>query len=459
MVFSSIPFLFFFLPVVMLFYFITPDKYKNIILLVSSLFFYGWGEPDNVLTMVISIIIGYVSGLYIEKNRNTIKSKICCYTSVVMQLLFLVYFKYTDFMIENINHMTGIGIPLLKIALPVGISFYTFQLISYTVDIYRGEKAQKNFINMASYISMFPQLVAGPIVRYSDIRNDLEERKCNITDISLGIRRFIIGLGKKVLIANQMAVLVDIFKASEEKSVIFYWIYAVAFSLYIYFDFSGYSDMAIGLGKIMGFHFNENFNYPYTSKSVTEFWRRWHISLGTWFRDYVYIPLGGNRVSVKRHFFNIFIVWMLTGFWHGAQWNFCLWGIYFAVALIIEKKYIYKYLEKHSKTAHIYTLVLLVISFIIFDSNSITELVKGIGGLLGAYVPLVTAEALYYLKSYLPLFAAAIIGSTPIVKKIVICIPEKVLNIIEPFILLGILLLVTAFLVDGSFNPFLYFRF
>ena len=459
MVFSSIPFLFFFLPVVMLFYFITPVRYKNLILLLASLFFYAWGEPGNVVIMVLSIVLSYIAGIIIEKYAGTVKAKAACIGAVCLELLFLMYFKYTDFLIENLNNLTGMGIPLLKIALPVGISFYTFQLISYIVDIYRGEKAQRNFINMAAYISMFPQLVAGPIVRYCDIRNELENRKHNLNDIAWGIRRFSIGLGKKVLLANQFAGLCDIFKASDEKSVLFYWLYAVAFSLYIYSDFSGYSDMAIGLGRVMGFHFNENFNYPYISASITEFWRRWHISLGTWFRDYVYIPLGGNRVKPLRHFFNIFVVWMLTGFWHGAQWNFCLWGIYFGVLLIIEKRYMGRYLKEHKAAAHIYTVVLLVISFVIFNANSLAEVVIDIGGLFGAGVPFVSAEAVYYMKSYIWLLIAAVIGATPVVKNAAVKMPEKVKNILEPVMVLIIFILVTAFLVDGSFNPFLYFRF
>ena len=459
MVFSSIPFLFFFLPVVMLFYFVTPDKYKNLIILLSSLLFYAWGEPRNILIMLLSIVLSYVAGIVIEKNTGTIKAKITCIVSVGIQLFFLICFKYTDFLVENMNRITGIGIPLLKIALPVGISFYTFQLISYTVDIYRGERAQKNFINMAAYISMFPQLVAGPIIRYSDIRSELEDRKHTVDDISNGIRRFSVGLGKKVLFANQFAGLCDIFKASDEKSVLFYWIYAVAFSLYIYFDFSGYSDMAIGLGRIMGFHFNENFNYPYISKNITEFWRRWHISLGTWFRDYVYIPLGGNQVKPLRHFLNIFIVWMLTGFWHGAQWNFCLWGIYFGILLTIEKRFIGKCIEKHKVLSHLYTVILLVISFVIFNSNSLAEVVTDIGGLFGVGVPLVSANAVYYLKSYIILFVIGIVGTTPFVKKVVAEVPKKVRNIFELVMVPGIFLFVTAFLVDGSFNPFLYFRF
>ena len=459
MVFSSIPFLFFFLPIVMVLYYITPMKFKNLILFIASLLFYAWGEPKNVIVMVLSIVVSYFAGFIIEKNAGTYKAKICLITSVIVQLSFLMYFKYTDFLMENINRLTGLEIPLLKITLPVGISFYTFQLISYTVDIYRGERAQKKFINMAAYIAMFPQLVAGPIVRYCDIRNELEKRNHSIEDISYGIRRFAIGLGKKVFLANQFAGLCDIFKASDEKSVLFYWLYAVSFSMYIYFDFSGYSDMAIGLGRMMGFHFNENFNYPYISKSITEFWRRWHISLGTWFRDYVYIPLGGNRVKVSRHYFNIFIVWMLTGFWHGAQWNFCLWGVYFAILLIIEKRFLSKYLNKHNNIAHIYTVILLIISFVIFNADSLYGLIGDIKGLLGIGVPLVSVEAFYYFKSYAFLLAAGLLGATPFVKNTASKVQEKYKNILEPIIILVILVLVTAFLVDGSFNPFLYFRF
>lgn len=459
MVFSSITFLFFFLPLVMLLYFITPSKYRNLILLVCSLVFYGWGEPENLIVMIISIFIGYVTGLLIEKNRNTYKSKLYCYTSVIIQMLFFTYYKYSDFIIENINSITGIKIPLLKIVLPIGISFYTFQLISYTVDIYRGEKAQRSFINMAAYISMFPQLVAGPIVRYQDIKGELENRSCSINNISCGIRRFSAGLCKKVLLANQLANLVDIFKASDEKSALFYWMYMISFSMYIYYDFSGYSDMAIGLGKILGFNFNENFNYPYISKSITEFWRRWHISLGTWFRDYVYIPLGGNRVSPFRHYINILLVWMLTGFWHGAQWNFCLWGIYFAIILIIEKRFLIKKLEKHRIFSHIYTLFFVGISFLIFNGNNMAEIISDIRGIFAAGVPFVSKESLYYFKSYMPFLTAAVIGTTPVVKNIYLKIPDKIKNIIEPVIISAGFILSTAFLVDGSFNPFLYFRF
>ena len=307
------------MPAVLILYFISPKKLKNAVLLLSSLFFYAWGEPKYVVLMIVSILSGYVFGLLIEKSRENKSLRLTfCFVSVAISLPFLLYFKYADFFIENFGRVTGLPVTLLNIALPIGISFYTFQIISYTVDVYRGEPAQKNIISLGAYIAMFPQLIAGPIVRYSDVARQLGDRTLSFAKASYGIRRFMLGLSKKILIANQLGELCNIFRESDEKSVMFYWLYAVAFALHIYFDFSGYSDMAIGLGKIMGFDFLENFNYPFISKSVTEFWRRWHMSLGTWFRDYLYIPLGGNRVKTPRWIFNILVVWMLTGFWHGA---------------------------------------------------------------------------------------------------------------------------------------------
>ena len=341
MLFSSIPFLYYFLPAVLILYYIAPKKLKNTVILLSSLFFYAWGEPKYVILMVVSIAIGYILGLLIEKYRGKKASKVFLALSVLFSIGALGYFKYADFFINNFNAVTGLSVPLLRIALPIGISFYTFQLLSYTIDVYRGDTpARKNPITLAAYISLFPQLIAGPIVRYSDVALQLENRTHTFAKASDGIRRFILGLSKKILIANALGELCDIFRASDDKSVAFFWLYAVSFTLHIYFDFSGYSDMAIGLGKIMGFDFMENFNYPYISKSVTEFWRRWHMSLGSWFRDYVYIPLGGNRVSKPRQFFNILVVWLLTGFWHGAEWNFPVWGLYFAVLLLIEKSFL-----------------------------------------------------------------------------------------------------------------------
>ena len=465
MLFSGIPFLYYFLPVVLLLYFIAPKCLKNTVLLIASLFFYAWGEPKIVLIMIASILAGYVSGLLIEAFRRKKTAKIVMIVSVVLQLGCLVYFKYMDFFIGNFNKVFGTEIPLLKIALPVGISFYTFQILSYTVDIYRGEKAQKNPINLATYIAMFPQLIAGPIVRYKDIASELPVRRFTTEDVASGIRRFVFGLAKKVLLANQLGELCDIFRMSQEKSVLFYWMYAVAFALHIYFDFSGYSDMAIGLGRIFGFHFVENFNYPFISGSVTEFWRRWHISLGSWFRDYVYIPLGGNRVPKWRWFINIFIVWMLTGFWHGAAWNFIIWGLFFAVLLVFEKLCFLKVLEKHKILGHFYVILAVLISFVIFNASDMGGAFSDIGGMFGlAKVPFVTTETLYYLRSYAVILTLALIGSTPFIKNTVVKLASKpgfgkCLVVAEPLILLALMLVMTAYLVDGSFNPFLYFRF
>ncbi len=466
MLFSSIPFLFYFLPIVILLYFAVPKKLKNLVLLLSSLFFYGWGEPRFLVFMLISIIQGYVFGLLIEKHQGTKRSKVFLTASVVLSLGLLGYCKYADFFITNFNALTGMSVPLLGIALPIGISFYTFQILSYAVDVYRGDvKAQRNLISLGAYIAMFPQLIAGPIVRYSDIAAQLEQRTHSFEKIAEGIRRFILGLSKKILVANILGELVATFKASDDKSVLFYWMYAFAYLFHIYFDFSGYSDMAIGLGKIFGFDFIENFNYPYISGSITEFWRRWHISLGSWFRDYLYIPMGGNRVSTPRYLFNILVVWMATGFWHGAAWNFILWGLMFAVLLIIEKLFLLKGLKKLRVLNHIYVMFFVILSFVLFDSLSISDAVTNIGAMFGAGGhPIVSAEAVYYLKSYAVVLIIGAIGSTPLpsylVKKAKTSKAGAVaVNIAEPVILLTLLAVCTAFLIDGSFNPFLYFRF
>ena len=465
MLFSSITFLYYFLPLTIAFYFLFPKRLKNAVLLLSSLIFYAWGEPKYVLLMGILIVLGYGFGRLVEKHRGKKLGQFFCVFSIMISLSFLVYFKYIDFFITNFNVITGLNIPLLKVILPIGISFYTFQMISYIVDIYRGQEAQKNIIDMAAYIAMFPQLIAGPIVRYSDISKQLKARKHSWDMAAEGIRRFVIGLAKKVLLANQLGELCNVFRISDEKSVLFYWLYALAFGLHIYFDFSGYSDMAIGLGKLFGFRFLENFNYPYIAASITEFWRRWHISLGSWFRDYVYIPLGGNRVKKGRQFFNILMVWMLTGFWHGAAWNFIVWGLFFAILLMIEKVWLLKYLKKSRVLSHIYVLFFVMISFIIFNAQDMSQAFLDIKGLFGVGgTPLVSAQALYCFHSFLVIFVIAIIGATPAVKygiKMVCNKPlgEKIINRIEPFVLILLLLVITAYLVDGSFNPFLYFRF
>ena len=466
MLFSSIPFLFYFLPLVLIIYFAVPFRLKNTVFLISSLFFYGWGEPKYLFFMLFSITQGYVFGLLIEKYKNKKRSKFFLTASVLVSLLLLGYCKYADFFIENFNAITGLSIPLLKIALPIGISFYTFQILSYTVDVYRGEvSAQKNYINLAAYIAMFPQLIAGPIVRYCDVAAQLESRKITLEKISSGITRFVIGLSKKILIANVLGELVSLFKATDNKSVLFYWMYAIAYMLHVYFDFSGYSDMAIGLGKVFGFDFLENFNYPYISASVTEFWRRWHMSLGSWFRDYLYIPMGGNRVSKARWFFNIFVVWMATGLWHGAAWNFVVWGLFFAILLIAEKVFLLKILSKIKGINHIYVLFLVMLSFVIFDSASLKEGFSSIAGLFGAGgIPLVNNETLYYFASFAIILIVGIIGSTPLPKKVYSYLNSNktvsyIMNVVEPIGVLILLVICTAFLIDGSFNPFLYFRF
>ena len=438
-------------------YFLVPRHFKNIILLISSLFFYAWGEPRLVLLMSVTIVMGYVLGILMEKDTK--HKRVYLIIALISFLGTLGYFKYTDFFINNINKATGLSIPLLRIGLPIGISFYTFQILSYNIDVYRGDvKAQKNLIHLATYITMFPQLIAGPIVRYKDVVVQLESREHSIDKVAQGIRRFVFGLSKKILIANVLGEICEIFRVSNDKSVLFYWMYAIAFSLHIYFDFSGYSDMAIGLGKIFGFNFMENFNYPYISNSITEFWRRWHISLGNWFRDYVYIPLGGSRVKVGRYLFNILVVWMLTGFWHGAAWNFIIWGLYFAALLMIEKIFLLKHLEHSKVLSHVYVLFVVLISFVIFNATSLSQVLTDIGGLFGSgNLPLVSAEAAYYLRSYVVIFVLAILGATPIPKKFVS--KWKIPQYVEPIILLLLLVVITAYLVDGSFNPFLYFRF
>ncbi len=466
MLFSSIPFLYYFLPAVLILYYIAPKMLKNPVLLVSSLVFYGWGEPKFVFLMLITVLVGYITGLLIEKFQGKFLSKLFLGISVLFGLGALGYFKYADFFIENFNRITGLSIPLLKLALPIGISFYTFQILSYSIDVYRGKvRAQRNPITLATYVALFPQLIAGPIVRYSDVCRQLEKRTHSTLTAACGIRRFVIGLSKKVLLANTLGELCEAFGQAEGKSVAFYWLFAIAYMLQIYFDFSGYSDMAIGLGKLFGFNFNENFNYPVISASISEFWRRWHISLGSWFRDYVYIPLGGNRVKPGRMLFNIFAVWFLTGFWHGAEWNFILWGLYFGVLLTIEKFFLKDILEKHRTIGHIYALFFVIISFAIFSGDGMVSALEKVGGMFGAgELPLVSEDFAYQFKNYFAVLVIAAVSATPVAKKLYvhICkstVAEKALQILEIPFLLALLLISTAYLADGSFNPFLYFRF
>ena len=474
MLFSSIPCLYWFLPAVLLCYFaltlglgaLVSKKAGlvagNAVLLVFSLVFYGWGEPKLLWLMVFTIALFYGCGLAIGRCQRRVWKRVWLVVSVVISVALLGLFKYADFFIDSFNAATGLSLPLLKLALPVGISFYTFQCLSYTMDVYRGKaESQKNPISFGAYVALFPQLIAGPIVRYVDVARELNSRTHSWDEAALGMRRFIVGLAKKIIIADNLAYLLTLFRQSSDKSVLFYWIYAVGFSLNLYFDFSGYSDMAIGLGRIFGFRFIENFDHPYMSRSVTEFWRRWHMSLGSWFRDYVYIPLGGNRVGPGRWVVNVLIVWMLTGLWHGAAWNFVIWGLMFAVLLLVEK---WTGFTKKAPAflGHIWTLLWVCLSFVLFNADSWGQAVGDIKGMFGFMgVPLVTAETLYYLRSYGILLILAFVGATPIVKNTAGRLYEKFswMAIVEWVVLLGLLLICTGYLVDGSFSPFLYFRF
>lgn len=447
MVFSSIPFLYYFLPVALVLYFAAPKQFKNMILFLASLFFYAWGEPLNVIWMLLSILVGFCSGWMIEQHMGNGQAKLLLVLSIVIHVGFLVYFKCAT-------------------VLPIGISFYTFQILSYEIDVYQGRvPAQRNLIRLGVYVAMFPQLIAGPIVRYADIDRALSERTHSVENFALGIRWFVIGLSEKILLANVLGRLCDIFLTSDDKSVLYYWLFGIAYSLQIYFDFSGYSDMAIGLGRILGFHLPENFNYPYIARSITEFWRRWHISLGSWLRDYVYIPLGGNRVSKKRWIFNIFVVWILTGLWHGVAWNFIIWGLLFAVLLMLEKRWLLKYLEKSRILSHCYVLLSIIVSFVIFYGTKMSDLRNCLGGMIGLNrLPLISKEFLYYLRSYGVVLLIGMIGTTPLIKILTDRLAQnslgkRAVTILEPILLIGLMLLNTAYLVDSSFNPFLYFRF
>ena len=457
MVFSSIPFLFFFLPIFLVLYFIVPFKLKNIVLLIFSLIFYAWGEPIYIILMVFSSIVDYTNGRLIEKYQN--KKKIFMILSVIINLSLLGFFKYSDFLITNINNLFNINIKLLNLSLPIGISFFTFQTMSYSIDVYRGEvKAEKNFLNFMAYVSMFPQLIAGPIVRYEEVAKELSKREINWNNFNDGLFRFLQGLFKKVLIANSVGFLFTTISSMNytDISVLTAWLAIIAFSLQIYFDFSGYSDMAIGMGKMLGFTYPENFNYPFIAKSITDFWRRWHMSLSTWFKDYVYIPLGGNR---KHQFRNILVVWALTGLWHGASWNFILWGVYFGILLIIEKYVLKKYLEKLPNLfRHLITIFLVIISFYIFAFDNTSNLLsfgKILFGISGN--SFIDSNFIFYFKNYLIVIILACILATPIYQKYKERIEKKGLIITIIYILLFILTI--SYLVSDTYNPFLYFRF
>lgn len=465
MLFSSLTFLFVFLPTVIGIYYILPMKAKNIWLLAASLFFYFYGEPKYLILMISVITLSYIFGLLTDRAEGKARLAITIF-SVAVIISALLFFKYTDFFISTVNSVFGSDIGLLKIALPIGISFYTFQAISYNIDVYRKDTpAQKNPISLALYISLFSQLVAGPIVRYTDVMYDLKHRTHSAEKFSLGIRRFVIGLGKKVIMANSLGMLCETFRDADDKSTLFFWLYAVSFALQIYFDFSGYSDMAIGLGHMLGFRFMENFNYPFISSSVTEFWRRWHISLGRWFRDYIYIPMGGNRVNKLRFLFNILTVWFLTGFWHGADWTFILWGLYFAALLLCEKFISKKIKDRVPKfISHIYLIFVVLIGFVIFNANGISGAFEDLKGMFTTSYPLTTDITLYYLRSYGVMLIAGAIGATPLLKTACKKIKEnsmgdKILTAAEPVFIAAVLVIVTAYLIDGTYNPFLYFRF
>nr|WP_295676795.1 MBOAT family O-acyltransferase [uncultured Intestinibacter sp.] len=467
MLFSSVSFLYYFLPITLVLYFVSKDKYKNIILLLASLFFYFYGEPKYTVLMLISAFSAYIHGILIEKFREKGYSKLFLVSGLVVSLGILIVFKYMDFIIKNINYISNSNIKLLRLVLPIGISFYTFQGLSYIVDVYKKDaKVCRSFVDFATYVCLFPQLIAGPIVRYTTIEDELKNRTHSFDKFAYGVNRFVVGLAKKVILANNLGMIVDIMTKSNEKSVLSYWMVAIFFSLQIYYDFSGYSDMAIGLGRMFGFDFLENFNYPFISKNIKEFWRRWHISLSTFFRDYVYIPLGGNRVSRGRWIFNLLVVWSLTGLWHGDSWNFILWGLYFALLLIIENLFLQNILSKlPALIQHIYAKFFIIISFVIFNNENIKDLWSSLYNMFNFRgLDLYNDFSTYYLKSYTVLLIVSVIGATPILKNIIQKVNknvtgQKVISTINPILNIVLLVVVTAYLIDGSFNPFLYFRF
>ena len=466
MVFSSTIFLCVYLPLVLLGYYICPKKGRNLFLLIVSLVFYAWGEPKYVFLMIFSILVNYIFGRLMDKNRGRQKRmKLLLVLSVVIDLGLLSVFKYTDFVITNINAIFGANFDLLNIALPIGISFYTFQAMSYTIDVYRDDvRVQKNLIDFGMYITMFPQLIAGPIVRYADVQDQLAERSVTTADFSEGIMRFVVGLGKKVLLANQMgAVWSDIYALGGDVSALMAWTGAIAYTFQIYFDFSGYSDMAIGLGRMFGFKFPENFRYPYQSVSITDFWRRWHITLSTWFKEYLYIPLGGNRRGLARQALNLLIVWSLTGFWHGAGWNFVMWGLYYFVILFIEKLFLLKALDKLPKFfRHVYALLLIIIGWVIFASDDVSVLLPYLGSMFGANGAIGGMDV-YTLLTKAVLLIICCIASTELPKKLFLsaagAMNEKAAFTLKSVLMIALLALSMILLIGDSYNPFLYFRF
>lgn len=458
MVFSSNVFLLMFLPIFLVVYYLIPARFRNLFLLSASLLFYAWGEPVYILIMLFSTLFDFSNGLLIERYyNNPIIKRLILTLSVCINLGILCFFKYTNFAIETVNSITDLGVPLLNITLPIGISFYTFQTMSYTIDVYRGlVKAQHNIVSFGMYVSMFPQLIAGPIVRYADVENQINQRCLSVDNICIGIFRFVIGLSKKVIIANQVGAIWNEISVMENIPTLTAWVGAIAFMLQIYFDFSGYSDMAIGIGKMLGFDFLENFNYPYESKSITEFWRRWHISLGTWFREYLYIPLGGNRKGLPRQIFNLLVVWFLTGLWHGAGWNFIIWGLYFFVVLVLEKVFLKGLLNKlPTVICHIYTLLVVLFSWVIFACDNINMLCGYVAALLGEN-GFMDSMSLYYLSTNAILLAASTVLSTSLLKRLFSKINCFAVKSAIALVLYVICIMLVA---TESYNPFLYFRF
>lgn len=457
--FSGAVFLYYFLPGALALYFLCPKSWRRALLLGESLVFYAWAGPKYLPLLLGITVLGWGFGLLMEKLTSPKRRKIAFIAFVLMGLSPLLLCKYGDFLLSGIGTLTGISLPLLRLGLPLGISFYTFSVLSYGTDVYRGKGAEKNLLSFALYMTFFPKLTSGPITRYGDMEDCLKSPQVTLPKAAHGVSRFVVGLGKKVLMADGLALLVSACKGSSQQTVLLTWLYALGYTLQLYFDFSGYSDMAIGLGELLGFSLPENFSYPYMAKSLTDFWRRWHMTLGSWFRDYLYIPLGGNRKGKLRWMLNLLIVWGATGLWHGAGWNFILWGLFFGILLMGEKLFLLPHLNKSRFWGRVYVWLCLLISFILFDNSNLSAAFGYIRGLFGG-LPLVSTESLYFLRSYGILLILGFLGATPLPKKLWQRV-EKLpcMQVLEPVGLGLLLLLCTAYILDGSFVSFMYFRF